>query len=1026
LIYKSDNVLFSDLMVPLKLFLENFLSYSEDVPPDRRTLDFRGFTLACLSGKNGHGKSALLDALTWALWGECRARNKEEIIRRGAKKAMVELEFDLDGNRYWVRRTITRKKGFSTSTQVEFQVFDASAGSFRTLAQDGRTQDAIERMLKMDYGSFICSSFILQGKADEFTKKTPGERKEVLGKILELEKYEELGKRSRELSQKLKLEVESAEKEISWIESEIAQKEVLEEKIKEVKADEEKVTLDLRDAEKLYEEVLRESEALRARVETYSRLVHNKSETERKCSRLREELEKLNREIERDNQFVSKEKEILQGYRELERAREEERVLSEKFMRQRDLEKKLEETNRLINDEKSKIEKKISSLTGRKKEIENRLAEIMDLLEREEEVKAGFKEFLETESLEKDFERKRETSERLKSRQREIELGIEKIRLPIEARIKEVETKIKELSQMAEESERLKEECGRLRAEIRARLEIQAMCENLKARLKEAGEEKRTLISRKSEIEKRQKEEAEKLRIIKSEADKSHCPLCESPLDKEGREALLEKIEKSLLHLKSALEEESKGIKQIEEDEKRLNNEIKVAESEIKDIPDLNKQLGQKEKSFEDSILASENLELAKIELSKKIIERENSGADLRSELEELTQEIMRTAYNEKNHKEIKQKLESLRQYQAEYRRLEEAMVSKDETENHIASIDAEIALLTKILTEGLFANQHKEEALEIERKIREIGYDEQRYRGLKSNLKNLELFSKEKEGLDKAKLNLAHNREKRENFEEQLNIQMDELKKIDAQIKDLEEVVTITEVLEERKNLIQRRVIELKKAKDEKLEEKTRVMNEIERIARLKNKKEEILEQIKKLKHNLIVYQELDKAFGKNGIQARIIEGALEEIEIEANKVLRKLTDGNMTLELDALKLTQKGSEKETLEIKISDSFGTRSYETFSGGEAFRIDFALRIAISRFIANCSGAQLRTLIIDEGFGTQDKDGLSQFVQVINAIKGDFDKVIIVTHLDELKDKFPVRIEVTKEPGRGSGFEVIYS
>src|SRR5579885_3358021 len=886
LIYKPDNVLFSDLMVPLKLFLENFLSYSEDVPPDRRTLDFRGFTLACLSGKNGHGKSALLDALTWALWGECRARNKEEIIRRGAKKAMVELEFDLDGNRYWVRRTITRKKGFGTSTQVEFQVFDTSAGSFRTLAQDGRTQDAIERMLKMDYDSFVCSSFILQGRADEFTKKTPGERKEVLGKILELEKYEELGKRSRELSQKLKLEVESAEKEISWIESEIAQKEVLKEKIKEVKADEEKVTLDLRDAEKLYEGVLRESEALRARVETYSRLVHNKSETERKCSRLREELEKLNREIERDNQFVSKEKEILQGYRELERAREEERVLSEKFMRHRDLEKKLEETNRLINDEKSKMEKKISSLTGRKKEIENRLAEIMDLLEREEEVKAGFKEFLETESLERDLERKRETSERLKSRQREIELSIEKIRLPIEARIKEVETKIKELSQMAEESERFKGECERLRAEIRARLEIQAMCENLKARLKEAGEEKRALISRRSEIEKRQKEEAEKLRIIKSEADKSHCPQCESPLDKE--------------------------------------------------------------------------------------------------------------------------------------------MVSKDETENHITSIDAEIALLTKILTEGLFANEHREEALEIERKIREIGYDEQRYRELKSNLKNLELFSKEKEGLDKAKLNLAHNREKRENFEEQLNIQMDELKKIDAQIKDLEEVVTITEVLEERKDLIQRRVIELKKAKDEKLEEKTRVMNEIERIARLKNKKEEILEQIKKLKHNLIVYQELDKAFGKNGIQARIIEGALEEIEIEANKVLRKLTDGNMTLELDALKLTQKGSEKETLEIKISDSFGTRSYETFSGGEAFRIDFALRIAISRFIANCSGAQLRTLVIDEGFGTQDKDGLSQFVQVINAIKGDFDKVIIITHVDELKDKFPVRIEVTKEPGRGSGFEVIYS
>jgi len=125
-------------------------------------------------------------------------------------------------------------------------------------------------------------------------------------------------------------------------------------------------------------------------------------------------------------------------------------------------------------------------------------------------------------------------------------------------------------------------------------------------------------------------------------------------------------------------------------------------------------------------------------------------------------------------------------------------------------------------------------------------------------------------------------------------------------------------------------------------------------------------------------------------------------------------------------LRLTQQGSQKETLEIKISDASGTRSYETYSGGETFRIDFALRVAISKFIANRAGVQLRTLVVDEGFGTQDKDGLSNFVEVINAIKDDFDKVVVITHVEELKDKFPVRIEVTKEPGRGSNFEVIYS
>ena len=56
-------------MIPLKLRLSNFMCYR-----DEQTLDFSGIHLACLTGDNGHGKSALLDAITWALWGRARAR----------------------------------------------------------------------------------------------------------------------------------------------------------------------------------------------------------------------------------------------------------------------------------------------------------------------------------------------------------------------------------------------------------------------------------------------------------------------------------------------------------------------------------------------------------------------------------------------------------------------------------------------------------------------------------------------------------------------------------------------------------------------------------------------------------------------------------------------------------------------------------------------------------------------------------------------------------------------------------------
>ena len=120
------------------------------------------------------------------------------------------------------------------------------------------------------------------------------------------------------------------------------------------------------------------------------------------------------------------------------------------------------------------------------------------------------------------------------------------------------------------------------------------------------------------------------------------------------------------------------------------------------------------------------------------------------------------------------------------------------------------------------------------------------------------------------------------------------------------------------------------------------------------------------------------------------------------------------MNLKLETQRESRSGGDpRETLDIRISDELGTRSYETYSGGEAFRINFALRIALSRLLANRAGAPLPTLFIDEGFGTQDGAGRERILDVISSIQHDFDKIIVITHLEDLKDMFPVRIEVQK-------------
>ena len=94
-----------------------------------------------------------------------------------------------------------------------------------------------------------------------------------------------------------------------------------------------------------------------------------------------------------------------------------------------------------------------------------------------------------------------------------------------------------------------------------------------------------------------------------------------------------------------------------------------------------------------------------------------------------------------------------------------------------------------------------------------------------------------------------------------------------------------------------------------------------------------------------------------------------------------------------------------------------------FSGGEAFRIDFALRIALSKMLARRAGTSLQTLIIDEGFGSQDEEGLAHIMDALYRIQDDFAKIIIVSHLPSMKDQFPVHFHIEKKP-TGSVIDII--
>jgi exonuclease SbcC len=221
----------------------------------------------------------------------------------------------------------------------------------------------------------------------------------------------------------------------------------------------------------------------------------------------------------------------------------------------------------------------------------------------------------------------------------------------------------------------------------------------------------------------------------------------------------------------------------------------------------------------------------------------------------------------------------------------------------------------------------------------------------------------------------------------------------------------------------LQARAEEMKRRRDAWHHQRTLERQSIERVTALRQKLHAIEEMKRRyqdlkarqqvLQEEESIYQQLKNAFSKSGIPAMLIEAAIPELEETANRLLHRMTSGRMVLRFDTQREKKTGGIAETLDISISDDLGTRDYNLYSGGEAFRINFAIRVAISQLLARRAGAQLRTLFVDEGFGTQDEVGRQRLIEAINVVQDDFDLILVITHIDELRDMFPVRIEVEK-------------
>ena len=333
---------------------------------------------------------------------------------------------------------------------------------------------------------------------------------------------------------------------------------------------------------------------------------------------------------------------------------------------------------------------------------------------------------------------------------------------------------------------------------------------------------------------------------------------------------------------------------------------------------------------------------------------------------------------------------------------------------------------ITRLLEKEHFAADARKKLAKLDQELAALGYDaaahdavrrmELQARPAEAEFRALESARAALKPLEDEIANLQSENKSRQTEIEHQQGEYDEavsaLSAVESQAPDLDAAERSLSDLQERENQLQQEVGAAR--------QKVTVLDD------LRKRKKALEAERGELGRQVGYYKTLERAFGKDGVPALLIEQALPEIEMKANQILGRLSEDTMHLHFETqarYKDEKRKDLRETLEIQVSDGAGLRDYEMYSGGEAFRVNFAIRLALSEVLAQRKGARLQMLVIDEGFGSQDSLGRQRLIQAINAVKADFAKILVITHLEELKDAFPTRIEVEKIE-RGSTVVVI--
>lgn len=188
-----------------------------------------------------------------------------------------------------------------------------------------------------------------------------------------------------------------------------------------------------------------------------------------------------------------------------------------------------------------------------------------------------------------------------------------------------------------------------------------------------------------------------------------------------------------------------------------------------------------------------------------------------------------------------------------------------------------------------------------------------------------------------------------------------------------------------------------------------------LEELERRKSQKNILISKRTDIIADIEVYSSLTRAFGKDGIQAIIMENVTEDLKNYSNSILKQICKEQLAVDFITQKQTATGSWREDFNIKIRSNGSDLNFEDLSGGEQVRVAFALRLALSHLLMRRVGSNIKFLLLDEIDQSLDKQGIDVLVEIIKNLSDEF-KILLITHNDQMKDKFDHIISVQKQTG----------